>query len=154
MEINMSELKIIKTDEPIQNYEQVDNFIIVPITLHTRKDGGLVFSHEIAKMFDKNYNLSKKWGYLVNSGINYPVYRHDNTNLIGIPVQKHYKSAFDKTIFTEGLFYLSEFASGYKDYLFYITGLDDHLDVIRDILKIEQNIIYLQKVEEIKNEEM
>lgn len=148
----MSELKIIKTDEPIENYEQSDNFVVVPITLYTRKDGGLVFVHELAKLFDNKYNLSKKWGYLVSSGIHYPVYRTDNTNLIGLPIQKHYKSAFDVELFTEGLFYLSEFASGYKDYLFYIIGLDDHLDIVRGTLKVEHNIIYLQKVEEIKND--
>lgn len=144
----MSELRIIKTDEPIENYEASNNYIVLPITQFVRKDGGLVFTHETSKFFSEKYQINRYWGYLVSQGIQYPVYRGKNTNLLGLPTQQHYKSAFSSELLVNSLLWLSELAEANRDYLFYLSGLDEYLSIIKDTIQ-DVNVIYLEKVEQL-----
>lgn len=113
----------IKTDESIWEYSGKENFIVLPITKHVRKDGGLVFVNDETKEASEKFpDLQKVWGYFVEKGVHVPTYRRSNLNLIGAVDRNHYASNPDEETVEQSLYLLKETSDNNPNYLFYLQG--------------------------------
>jgi hypothetical protein len=135
----------IKTDETFWNYSGKENFLVLPITTHVRKDGGLVFVREEAKEAAEKFpDLQKVWGYFIKSGVQTPTYRRSNINLIGAIERKHYASNPDEEVVEQSLYLLKETSDNNPGYLFYLQqplGGDDFYELNKRVLSTDRFIL-------------
>lgn len=143
----------IKTDEPFWEYSGKENFLVLPITKHVRKDGGLVFVSEESKEASERFpDLQKVWGYFVGSGVQAPTYRRSNVNLIGAIERNHYASNPDEETIEQSLYLLKETSDNNPTYLFYLHGPlggDRFLDLHKRILSNDRFIV-LERIENVE----
>lgn len=136
----------VRTDEPFWEYAGKDNFLVLPITSHIRKDGGVTFVDPIAKEAAEKYpDLQKRWGYFLSHGVAVPLYRSKTVNLAGIPIRNHYASKVDSEMVETGLYLLQETAMANPTYLFYLQPLSEDIELHARILDLDR-IILLEEV--------
>ena len=116
-------MRLVKPDEPVWEYAYRDNFLVIPITHYVRKDGHLVMQGDLAKEAEARHpGLAKRWGYLVKAGVEYPVHRNKDFNLIGLKVRDSHLSKFEEETITTSLLYLNDKSTSNMNYVFYLDG--------------------------------
>lgn len=116
-------MRVFKTDEDFWEYAAKDTFLVVPITEHVRKDGGLVLVDDFAKEASTKYpDLQKRWGYFLSNNVSSPTYRRMNVNLLGLPDRSHYASKPNPETVESSLYLLKEVCEENPVYLFYLYG--------------------------------
>lgn len=141
---------IANKENSIFDYEGEQNVIVLPITNYVRKDGNLVVKNELTKQFFEKYsNLSKKWGYMISQGVEYPSYSTSTTQLLGISDRKHYASSFDEEKLISGLWYIKEQALLNPNLVFYIEEQQEiDKNILQEIFEFSDNIVMLRKEHE------
>jgi hypothetical protein len=144
----------VKTDEPLWNYADKENFFVVPTTTYIRKDGVLALVSPVAKdALSKFPQLAKRWGYMMSMGV-IPTYRSGAVNLIGLADRAHYASKPDKDTIEASLYALNERADNSPGFIFYLyepLGGWEYLNTHLDILKCG-NIVLLEPIKEMEHE--
>lgn len=116
-------MRVYKTDEDFWEYASKETFLVVPITEHVRKDGGLVVVDEFAKEAAEKYpDLQKRWGYFISNNVATPTYRRMEVNLIGLPDRSHYASKPNLETVESSLYLLKEVCEENPQYIFYLYG--------------------------------
>lgn len=114
-------MRKIKTDESIWEYAGKENFFVIPITTHIRKDGALVLTDELAKEAAEKFpDLQKRWGYFIQNNVFSPTYRRASINLIGVIEREHYASRPSEETVEQNLYLLKEVCENNPSYVFYL----------------------------------
>lgn len=136
---------VVKTDESIWEYSGRENFFVVPITSHVRKDGGLVLTNELAKEAAEKFpDLQKRWGYFIKNNVSSPTYRRAAINLIGVIEREHYASRPSEEVIEPNLYLLKEVCENNPNYIFYLSspvGGDEFLELNKRILSDERFVL-------------
>lgn len=137
-----------KTDEPLVNYAGDENLLIIPITLFVRKDGNVALIDEDAKLVAEAYpDMTRYFGYMVEQGVIYPVFRQKGINVMGVPDRTHYASSPDQDLIAGAMPMIAQAAHEYADMLLYLFPFGGDEDANRDMFADVKNLVLLIKDE-------
>jgi len=129
--------------EDFWEYLGPENVIVLPITLHTKKNGELsVVNPRSKEAFEKFPTLKKRWGYYNKIGISYPTYRSSEMIFLGLPTRETYNKKDDEILIQSSLLYLADLAEEMKNEIFYLEAFYDEEKII-SFLGDVKNIVLL-----------